>query len=81
LWDGKLVARMDCKAERAESLLHIHHLALEPQVLKTDAFFFALRKELESFLQFNHCNHLRLHRTSPANVQSELLKVISDLTR
>jgi len=81
LWDGKLVARMDCKAERKESLLHIHHLALEPTTLKTDTLFFALRKELESFLQFNHCNHLRLHRTSPANVKAELQTAINDLMR
>jgi uncharacterized protein YcaQ len=81
LWDGKLVARMDCRTERKESLLHIRHLALEPRVLKTDAFFLALRKELESILQFNHCNHLRLHRTSPANVKPELQTVINDLTR
>ncbi len=81
LWDGKLVARMDCKAERKESLLHIHHLALEPCVLKTDEFFLALRKELKSFLKFNHCNQLRIHRTSPANVKPELQSVINDLTR
>ncbi|PZD72039.1 hypothetical protein C1752_03973 [Acaryochloris thomasi RCC1774] len=81
LWDGRLVARMDCKNERNESLLHIHHLALEPTVLRTDALFLALRKELESFLQFNHCNKLRLHKTSPAKVQPELQTLINDLTR
>ncbi|TKB08420.1 winged helix-turn-helix domain-containing protein [Desulforhopalus sp. IMCC35007] len=81
LWDGKLVARMDCRAERNESLLHIHHLALEPTVLKTDALFLALRKELEAFLQFNHCNKLRVYRTSPAKVKPELQILINDLTR
>jgi uncharacterized protein YcaQ len=81
LWDGNLIARMDCRIERNESLLHIHHLALEPKVLKTDSFFIALRKELESFLRFNHCNNLRLHRTSPAKVRRELQTVINDLTR
>ncbi len=81
LWDGQLVARMDCRVERKESLLHIHHLALEPTVLKTDALFFALRKELESFLQFNHCNGLRLHRTSPVNIKSKLQAAINDLMR
>lgn len=80
LWDGKLVARMDCKTERKESLLHIHHLAMEPCVMKTHTFLPALRKELESFLKFNHCNKLRVHRTSPAKIKPELLSVISDLT-
>ena len=80
LWDGRLVARIDCRTERNESLLHIHHLALEPTMLKPDAFFLALRKELKSFLQFNHCNKLRLHRTSPAKVKPELQSLINELT-
>ncbi|MEM6452443.1 MAG: crosslink repair DNA glycosylase YcaQ family protein [Cyanobacteria bacterium P01_D01_bin.105] len=80
LWDGKLVARMDCKAERRESLLHIHHLVLEPTVAKTDALFLALRKELELFLQFNQCNKLQLHRTSPTKVKPVLKIVLNDLS-
>ena len=81
LWNGELVARMDCKAERKESLLHIYHLALEPSLVRTDAFFLALRKELESFLQFNHCKSLRLHRTSPAKIRPVLQTVLKDLPR
>ena len=81
LWDGKLVARMDCKTERKKSLLHIHHLALEPWLVKTDAFSLALYKELASFLQFNNCSNLRLHRTTPANFKPLLQTVINSLTR
>jgi uncharacterized protein YcaQ len=80
LWDGKLVARMDCKAERKKSLLHIHHLALEPGLVKTDAFALALHKELVSFMQFNNCSHLQLHRTTPANFKPVLQSVINNLT-
>ncbi len=76
LWDGKLVARMDCKAERENSLLHIHHLALESRLVKTEAFFLALHKELVCFMQFNNCNTLRLHQTTPANVKTMLQNVI-----
>ena len=36
---------------------YFYHLALEPWLLKTDAFTLALYKELASFLQFNNCNH------------------------
>ncbi|GAA4470782.1 winged helix-turn-helix domain-containing protein [Novipirellula rosea] len=81
LWDGKLVARMDCKTERKASRMHIYHLALEPIVQKIDALLLALRNELESFLQFNGCNKLQLHRTSPASVKPELQILIKDLTR
>ncbi len=80
LWDGKLAARMDCKAERGKSLLHIHHLAVEPWLTKTDVFFLALYKELRPFLQFNNCSNLRLHRTAPASYKPALLAVLNDLT-
>lgn len=60
-----------------KSVLHIHHLALEPNLVKTDAFFLALHKELACFLQFNNCKDLRLHRTSPANFKPVLQKVIN----
>ena len=76
LWDGKLVARMDCQADRKESLLHIHHLALEPGLVKIEAFARALGKALGPFLQFNNCHFLRLHNTSPANVKPMLQAVI-----
>lgn len=78
LWDGRLVARMDCKTERKKSLLHIHHLALEPWLVKTDVFFHALRNELASFMQFNNCSHLRLHKTSPARFKPVLQSVITN---
>ena len=81
LWNGKLVARMDCKTERKKSLLHIHHLALEPWLVKTDAFALALYRELASFLQFNNCSNLRLHRTTPANFKPLLHTEINSLTR
>ena len=81
LWEGKLVARMDCKTERQQSLLRIHHLALEPWLLKTDAFFLALQKELASFLQFNNCSSLLLHRTTPATIKPVLQTVINRLAR
>ncbi len=79
LWDGKLVARMDCKAEKKASLLRIHHLALEPNVTKTEALFLALCQELEVFLKFNHCNQICLHRTSPAQVKSEFQRLMNEL--
>ena len=81
LWDGKLLARMDLKADRKKSLLHIYHLALEPGLKNTEAFAFALSKELTSFLQFNSCSKLHLHRTTPANFKPVLQVVINGLTR
>ncbi|WP_321514967.1 DNA glycosylase AlkZ-like family protein [Marinifilum fragile] len=65
LWDGKLVARMDCKADRKTSVLHVNHLVLETNLKKTDAFSEALSKELKAFMDFNDCNSLKVHRTTP----------------
>ena len=76
LWDGKLLARIDCKAQRKDSTLHIYHLALEPSLTKTDDFFIALGKELARFLQFNNCSKVSLHRTSPAKFKPILQEAI-----
>ena len=81
LWDGKLVARMDCKTERKKSLLHIYHLALEPGLVKTEPFALALCKELTAFMQFNNCSNLRLHKTSPATFLPMLHTSIQSLIR
>ena len=79
LWDGSLVARMDCKADRKESVLHVYHLALEPGLKKLDQFALALRKELKAFLKFNGCDGLKLHRTSPAGLKGELESALQEL--
>ncbi|CAM3375936.1 winged helix-turn-helix domain-containing protein [Zobellia roscoffensis] len=71
LWDGKLVARMDSKADRKEKVLHIHQLTLEPSLRKTEAFADALGKELQSFMEFNVCNSIQLHRTIPSSFKFE----------
>ncbi|MBO0593598.1 YcaQ family DNA glycosylase [Cellulophaga sp. E16_2] len=69
LWGGKLVARMDSKADRKEKILDIHQLTLEPSLKKTEAFAEALNKELKLFLKFNKCTSIRLHKTIPASFQ------------
>jgi len=67
VWDGKLVARMDCKADRKESVLHILHIALEDHLGKTEAFSLALWKELRAFMKFNDCKSFMLHKSTPAS--------------
>jgi uncharacterized protein YcaQ len=79
LWDGKLAARIDFKADRKKSRLHIYHIALEPWLVKTDAFALAFYKEFVSFMQFNNCSNFQLHRTTPASFKSELQAVIDSL--
>ena len=44
LWDGRLVARMDCNADRKESIFNVLHLAMEPALQRHDAFFHSSAK-------------------------------------
>jgi len=70
LWDGRLVARMDCKADRKTKVLHIHHLALETGLKKIEEFTLALSKELKSFMGFNQCDRFELHTVSPKSTRT-----------
>jgi len=65
LWDGKLVARVDCKVNKKTSALDVLHLALEPKLIKVDAFFSALNQELLEFAKFNGCETFQIHKISP----------------
>ena len=68
LWDGRLVARMDCKGDRKTGTLHVLSLVLETHLKKTDAFFHALEKELAAFMQFNGCT-----QKSPRDVRGLIM--------
>ena len=74
LWDGKLLARMDCKAERKEDLFHILNIVLEDGLKKYEAFASALAKELSAFMRFNDCKHIKIHQSTPAIFKQELEK-------
>ncbi len=73
LWNGKLVARMDCKADRKTAILNIHQLHLEPSLKQTEPFANALAKELQAFMHFNSCSHLLVHKSNPVGFKTELL--------
>jgi hypothetical protein len=72
LWNGKFVARMDCKAERKTSILHIYHLALEEELRDKDAFIPAFCKEIEAFKCFNNCTEIHVHKTTPSGFKVAL---------
>ena len=72
LWDGKLQARIDCKADRKTSLLHVNYIHLEPSLNKTEAFALALAKELIQFMQFNECESIRIHKCNPTRFKETI---------
>ena len=73
LWDGRLVARMDCKADRKTSTFLIKHLIEEPSLKKIEAFSNALSKELGKFLAFNNCKKLEMESV-PNKIIKKFLK-------
>ena len=71
LWNGKLMARMDSKADRKKGILNILQLTLEPDLKKIEEFSSALNKELQAFMKFNNCKSIRLHNTIPSSFKKE----------
>ncbi|MFA0025985.1 crosslink repair DNA glycosylase YcaQ family protein, partial [Vibrio sp. 10N.261.49.A5] len=53
LWQGKLVARMDCKVDRKTRLLNIRNLVVEDRVKNHESLIDALCEELKHFMVFN----------------------------
>ena len=76
LWDGKLLARMDCKVDRKSKVLHIHKLLIEPKLKRIDAFARALSNELKAFLKFNQCNSIKFNEVNPASLKVEINKLL-----
>ncbi|WP_289039370.1 crosslink repair DNA glycosylase YcaQ family protein [uncultured Zobellia sp.] len=81
LWNGKLVARMDSKADRKKGILNILQLTLEPDLKKIEEFSSALNKELQAFMKFNNCKSIRLHKTIPSGFKKEFERSYPPLFR
>ena len=79
LWNGTLVARMDCKADRKTSILQVHSVFLEPSLTKIDAFVEVFSKELECFMHFNDCKTIQLKVTKPTKLKTLVQKAIDHL--
>ncbi|WP_273273823.1 winged helix-turn-helix domain-containing protein [Maribacter polysiphoniae] len=79
LWKGRLMARMDCKADRKNSVLHIHSIFLEPELIDIEDFVSAFIKELAAFMQFNDCETIQLHTVSPTNLKTIFQKSIDQM--
>jgi len=55
LYGDKFVARIDCKAHRADQRLEVLSLHLEKTPFNRDKFFPSLKKALQKFAEFNAC--------------------------
>lgn len=71
LFNNKLVARLDAKADRKERVFHLLHLHLEPSLKNVESFLKSLPSELNNFASFNDCDRLQLHRISGSTVKPD----------
>ena len=72
LWNGDLVARMDCKADRKRGALEIRRFMVDPKLRRQDAFFDALKKSLPDFMRMNGCENLDLEQLVDSGFGSQL---------
>ena len=69
LWRGRLVARMDAKADRKNKVLIIHLLNLESKKVNLNEFGEQICKELERFAAFNGCDRIAPGSASPPSLE------------
>jgi len=78
LWNGKFVARMDCKADRKTATLHILHLVLKNEFKAKDTFNTTLVTELISFIDFNNCTKIQVRKSSPHWLKAILTQILEN---
>ena len=79
LWQGELVARMDCKVDRKQGCLHINNLVLESKVKQLESLVEVLVQELKHFMAFNQCSHCVVHQSTPLTVRDVLTQRLKAL--
>ncbi len=77
LWGDRLVARADCKADRATGVFHVHRLTAEPRLRDLDGFAHAAADALKDFASFNGCGRVVVRRTEPSALGTLLRKAIA----
>lgn len=66
LWSGRVVARMDAKADRKPKTLIIRSLLFEPGFKISGIFKKVFEKKLIDFAKFNKCDRIVFEKVSPA---------------
>ena len=74
LYGGRLIGRLDPKADRREKRLMIRSLSFEPSVEVTVDVLDALAAELSDFAAFNGCLTVDLEQPVPARIRRDLAR-------
>ncbi len=66
LWGDRLIARMDCKAERKAKTMIVRNLVFEQWFKEFDKVQPVLSEKLGEFMKFNGCEQLVIEKTEPS---------------
>ncbi len=77
LWDARLVARIDCKADRGTQTLIVRNVVLEPRPLRRGKFCEALKRALSEFAVFNGCGHVQVEQAPDRQIREALQGAVS----
>lgn len=80
LWQGRLLARMDCKARRKDRVLDIYRLDIEAEAPRVAGFIEAFAAEFVSFARFCQCDRVVLHKASPHKYRAALRAELTSLS-
>ncbi len=72
LWRGRLVARMDCKADRKKSMFIVRNFFSEPSLRQKERLVDALIVELKQFATFNRCTQVVVGELHDKTIQTLL---------
>ena len=72
LWRGRLVARMDAKADRKNRVFRIHSLIGEPVMRDLDEFARQAGTELRRLMAFHQCDRVTIGSTRPRALRQGL---------
>ena len=76
LYRGDFVGRMDCKVHRSEQHLHIKALHLESRKYPHQDLLKALAAALDSFCDFQRCDHISLSTMHPRQAQAAAQRIL-----
>ena len=77
LWGGKLVARMDCKADRPKHTLIIRNFVSEPSLTQKERLVDALADELTYFAAFNRCRQVEVGKLRDTAIRHLLNRALA----
>lgn len=79
LWRGRLVARMDAKADRRHRVFRVHKLAAEPELRDLDEFARQAGAELLRLMEFHECERVTIGAASPSPLRNLLRRATDQL--